>query len=54
MLIERNAFDAATLLPQAPKGPACLDCPDCQGTCWTAAELRRLPETVLHARDDRG
>lgn len=50
MLIERKAFDAAALVPAGPKGKACLDCPDCRGLCWTAIELRRLPETILQSR----
>lgn len=26
---------------------ACLDCADCQGLCWSALQLRLLPDLIL-------
>lgn len=50
MTIERKA---RTSQPSQQRPAACLDCPDCQGTCWEAVALRLIPETVLHARELR-
>lgn len=47
MTIDRKARTSPHPL-QRPA--ACLDCPDCQGTCWEAVALRLIPEAVLHPR----
>lgn len=26
---------------------SCLDCADCQGLCWSALQLRLLPDLIL-------
>lgn len=44
MLIERKALANE---PPHRRPAHCLDCPDCQGLCLEAAELRLIPETVL-------
>jgi len=50
MTIERKA---RTQLPARTRPAACLDCPDCAGTCWEAVAMRLIPETVLHSREPR-
>ena len=35
--------------PTLTDRPQCLDCPECQGTCWSIVELSHLPETILHS-----
>ncbi|MCC5986987.1 MAG: hypothetical protein JJT95_04845 [Pararhodobacter sp.] len=48
MTIERKVFAPEQRSVARPEPATCLDCPDCQGLCWSAAELRRVPEYVLH------
>jgi len=50
MTIDRKARTSA---PAHPRPAACLDCPDCQGTCWEAVALRMIPEVVLRPREAR-
>ena len=52
MMIERKVVAPGQRSRNQPEPAHCLDCPDCQGLCWSAAELRRVPELVLH--HDRG
>jgi hypothetical protein len=51
MQIERKAQMSAAQPPLRAKPAACLDCPDCRGTCWDAVALRMTPDMVLHLRD---
>jgi len=53
MLIERKALVAAAPASPRAKPAACLDCPDCRGTCWEAVALRLTPDTILNARGGR-
>jgi hypothetical protein len=53
MLIERKALVATTAIAARARPAACLDCPDCRGTCWEAVALRLVPDSVLHAREPR-
>lgn len=46
MTIERSVLDRP--VPRLAERLACLDCPDCAGTCWSVVELARVPEAVLH------
>ncbi len=39
--------------PARARPAACLDCPDCRGTCWEAVALRLVPDCILHAREAR-
>lgn len=52
MHIERKALVSANP-PARAKPAACLDCPDCRGTCWDAVALRLTPDMVLHLREGR-
>lgn len=53
MLIERKALVADAPASARAKPAACLDCPDCRGTCWEAVALRLTPDIVLHLREGR-
>jgi hypothetical protein len=53
MHIERKAQTGVSQAPARAKPAACLDCPDCRGTCWDAVALRLTPELVLHLREVR-
>lgn len=48
MMIERKVFVPEQRSGKQLKPATCLDCPECQGLCWSAAELRCVPEYVLH------
>ncbi|MGY6536482.1 MAG: hypothetical protein ACXIVG_14155 [Pararhodobacter sp.] len=50
MTVERKVVAPGQRTRHQPKPVHCLDCPDCQGLCWSAAELYRVPDAVLHQR----
>ncbi|WIV51246.1 hypothetical protein QQG91_02045 [Marivivens sp. LCG002] len=39
-----------TMTANSPASGICLDCPKCQGSCWTAFELATVPPTVLKSK----
>lgn len=47
MIAERQVQPPA---PIRARPAACLDCPDCRGTCWEAVALRTVPDCILHRR----
>jgi hypothetical protein len=51
MPIERKVQSGVAPSATRAKPAACLDCPDCRGTCWDAVALRLTPDMVLHLRD---
>ncbi len=50
MQIERFATDTKRHASTQANRDACLGCPDCKGTCWSAAELVVVPEVILQTR----
>lgn len=48
MTIKRQVLSTAQNDPRMTPQGGCLDCTQCNGLCWSFAEMARLPDAILN------